>query len=83
MILFYGWFGVVMFIETAQGKRDFENLVEGVGRHRGMGYMKILCLTDNVLCLQLSIVDSFFDIVLDDVPVCNDSKLPRRNDAIL
>jgi two pore calcium channel protein len=29
MILFYGWFGVVMFYGTEQGKRDFSNLMEG------------------------------------------------------
>ena len=29
MIVFYGWFGVVMFAATPQGRRDFENLIEG------------------------------------------------------
>jgi hypothetical protein len=29
LIFFYGWFGVVLFHGTEQGKRDFPNLIEG------------------------------------------------------
>ena len=29
LIFFYGWFGVVLFYGTEQGKRDFPNLMEG------------------------------------------------------
>ena len=29
LILFYGWFGVVVFYNSEQGMRDFSNLIEG------------------------------------------------------
>jgi two pore calcium channel protein len=29
LVVFYGWFGVVLFYGTEQGKRDFSNLIEG------------------------------------------------------
>lgn len=29
LIVFYGWFGVVIFYDSEQGKRDFSNLIEG------------------------------------------------------
>ena len=29
VILFYAWFGVVIFYDSPQGKRDFANLIEG------------------------------------------------------
>lgn len=29
VIVFYGWFGVVLFYDTTQGARDFSNLIEG------------------------------------------------------
>jgi two pore calcium channel protein, plant len=30
IMLFYGWFGVVMFVDTPEGKQLFPNLIEGV-----------------------------------------------------
>jgi hypothetical protein len=29
LVVFYAWFGVVLFYGTDQGKRDFSNLIEG------------------------------------------------------